>query len=122
MQIHKRFLRTLAEQGIINMKSDYYTDSEKEFVDWLESERAKLEAGEDIEPPWIQGNGVPPWSGSWRQGRGDFWLQEIWGPFWSGLSNDEREKYLERWQPPDDEWYEYITARWWVDSPTDLNK
>lgn len=113
MKLRQGLLRFLAEKGIIPHKKEYETDSEREFSDWIESEREKLARGEDIEPPWIQFNGISPWSGAWKQGRGSFWSGQIWGPFWSSLSEQAKQKYLEKWQPPDEEWNEYINLHWW---------
>jgi hypothetical protein len=112
MNIKNRFLRALAERNLIEWKRDYYTPAEREFTDWIESEKAKLAAGEDIEPPWIQFNSTPPWHSGWRQGNADYWLGYIWMPFWLELTEEQRQEYLRKYPPPDEEWHEYLMEKW----------
>jgi hypothetical protein len=84
-------------------------------IDWLEwqnEQKRKLETGEEIEPPWVFAPNTEPWSGEWRQGSGEHWLLEIWLPFWHRLNERERENYLKKWQPPAEEWNEYLTVHW----------
>ena len=112
MNLKNRFLRALAERNLIEWERDYYTTVEKEFTDWIESEKTKLAAGEDIEPPWIQLRSDPPWHPKWRQGKSDHWMNLVWMPFWLDLSEDRRQKYLQKYPPPDEEWHEYLTQKW----------
>lgn len=84
------------------------TDSEE----WHAEQKRKLEAGEEIEPPWIafpKSNPIVLWV-DWRHGNG--WLDNIWKPFWNGLNITEKKEYLKKWQPPNDEWYETVTIYW----------
>jgi hypothetical protein len=113
MNLKNRFLRALAERNLIEWKHDYYTKDEKQFTDWIESEKAKLAAGEDIEPPWIQFNGVSPYYSGWRQGNGDHWMNLIWVPFWREKKIEEKKIYLQKFPPPNEEWHEYLMQKWW---------
>lgn len=116
MNIKNRFLRALAERNLIEWKRDYYTDVEREFTDWIESEKTKLAAEEDIEPPWIQLSTDPPWHPKWRQGNSDHWMNLIWVPFWRKKKLEEKKNYLEKFPPPDEEWRDYLMAHWWNNS------
>lgn len=112
MKLQNWFLRKLAERELVEWKRDYYTDSEKHSVDWKAEQHRKLEAGEEIEPPWIVFPNSDPtvlWI-SWRYGNS--WLNDIWQPFWGRLNDKQKKEYFEKWQPPDDGWYENITVYW----------
>lgn len=112
MNIKNWLLRQLAEKDLIQWKYDYYNSAEKNSHDYQQEELRKLEAGEDIDPPWVAFPNSDPmtlWV-SWRHGNG--WLDQIWKPFWSKKNNEERKKYLEKWQPPNDDWYENIATYW----------
>jgi hypothetical protein len=63
-------------------------------------------------PPWIRYHGESPYWGGWRQGESETWLRDTWLPFWRALSADEREGYLLRWPPPDEDWHVYATVHW----------
>jgi hypothetical protein len=79
---------------------------------WRDEQKRKLEMGEEIEPPWIFAPNSDPtviWI-SWRHG--NYWLNEIWQPFWKKLNNKEKKEYFERWHPPDDGWYENVVVYW----------
>ncbi len=79
---------------------------------WNDEQKRKLEAGEEFEPPWVFAPNSEPWSGGWRQGNGEYWLHEIWLPFWQKLNKEERNMYLKKWQAPTQEWNEYLTVHW----------
>ena len=84
-------------------------------IKWRKQEeelKRQLTAGEEFEPPWVFAPNTEPWSGYWRQGGGEYWLLEIWLPFWGELDAKQRENYLEKWQPPTEDWYEYLTVHW----------
>lgn len=83
------------------------SQSEIEWQKWNDEQFRKLEAGEQIKPPWVFSPNTEPWSGAWRQGTGEYWMHEFWNPFWRKLSSDEKRKYLEKWQVPED-WYEQL--------------
>ena len=63
-------------------------------------------------PPWIRYPGESPYWGGWRQGGSEAWLHDTWLPFWRALSAPEREAYLDRWPPPDDDWRAYLEQHW----------
>jgi hypothetical protein len=63
-------------------------------------------------PPWIKYPGHDPWWGGWRQGVSEAWLLDVWLPFWKALSPEEKERYLQTWSPPNDDWREYVTEKW----------
>jgi hypothetical protein len=67
-----------------------------------------MPAEESLLPPWLQFKGAAPsWSG-WRQGHSEDWLLRVWLPFWRSLSDEARERYLQDWPPPDEEWRAYL--------------
>ena len=112
MNLKNRVLRRLAEKEYIAWKPDYYTEDEKKYLEWKADQLEKLQNGEDIDPPWLvypKSDPVVLWV-SWRYG--NFWLDEIWKPFWNKLSVFEKKAYLERWQPLSEEWYENVTVYW----------
>jgi broad specificity phosphatase PhoE len=67
---------------------------------------------QELAPPWRAYPGQPPWWGGWRQGESEAWLMQRWMPFWRSLSAAQRSDYLQRWEPPDEDWREYVTERW----------
>ena len=86
--------------------------ADTKWQEWHNEQKRKLETGEDIDPPWIAFPNSDPavlWV-SWRYGNS--WLNNIWQPFWDRLSDAEKKEYFEKWQPPDDGWYENITVYW----------
>ncbi len=83
-----------------------------EWQKWDDEQKRKLEAGEEIEPPWtVFPNSEPQ---GWNQGYQEEWMSKVWKPFWKGKSLSEKRKYLNQWNPPDDNWYEYLTLYWTV--------
>jgi hypothetical protein len=54
---------------------------------------------QEIEPPWIKFPGYPPPDGFWRQS-GEYWLHDVWAPFWKSLNAEDRESYLKKWNVP----------------------
>ncbi len=54
----------------------------------------------DMPPPWRAFPAYNPETSGWRQGNGEHWLLYAWSPFWKGLSLEEREHYLQRWDAP----------------------
>lgn len=73
---------------------------------------ASEENNSNIKPPWILYPGSDPVWGGWRQGISEAWFLEKWLPFWKSLSPEDRESYLKKWPPPDDEWNIYLTVYW----------
>jgi hypothetical protein len=82
-----------------------------EEIRWFKEQARKLEAAEEIEPPWIA---FPISSSSfgWDDGETERWKLEIWTPFWEKLSKTEKEQYLEKWEPPNSQWAENIIKNW----------
>jgi hypothetical protein len=65
----------------------------------------------DPKPPWIEYPGNPPFWGGWRQGFSEAWLLKIWFQFWRHLTPEEKDAYLRRYPPPDDDWLQYKALR-----------
>lgn len=63
------------------------------------------------EPPWRKYPGEETFWGGWRQGHSEAWLKDIWLPFWSSLTHEDRLAYLEKWNAPD-QWREHILKYW----------
>jgi hypothetical protein len=53
-------------------------------------------------PPWDLYPGEPPYSGQYRQGNGEIYLNHIWLPFWRMLPAGQQEEYLRHWKAPED--------------------
>jgi hypothetical protein len=51
----------------------------------------------DILPPWEVFPQYDSETGFWKQG-GQFWIDELFGPFWNGLNNAQRTAYLQKWR------------------------
>ena len=92
-------LRLIDEEGVA------------EWNQWYAEQLRKLEAGEEIEPPWIAFPASLAWVG-WNQGRPEAWKLNVWLPFWQKLSKEEKDAYLQRWQPPSEDWRESLTIYW----------
>ena len=52
-----------------------------------------------INPPWVEYPGFPPYDTFWRQS-GEYYLFDVWQPFWNNLSSRDKEKVLKRWPMP----------------------
>lgn len=66
----------------------------------------------EIIPPWHRyPRTEPTWAG-WRQGRSEYWLLEVWFPFWRDMSDIQRADYLHRWPPPNELWRLYLVNYW----------
>jgi hypothetical protein len=85
-----------------------------EWQDWYAEQRRKLEAGEEIEPPWMAFPNSSPIYG-WNQGNTEHWKMNVWMPFWNRMSEAEREDYFQK-HHTSDEWLETITVFWTGDS------
>jgi hypothetical protein len=110
VKLQNWFFRQLVERGLIKEKYDYYTDEEKRTYDIMQEQLRKLEAGEEIEPPWGSGDGIfylPTWSGSWRSGPGE-WQRNIWQSFWEKLNDEQKREYLEKYKAPPEDWYQNL--------------
>ncbi|MFA6066766.1 MAG: hypothetical protein WC707_06315 [Candidatus Babeliaceae bacterium] len=57
---------------------------------------------QEINPPWIQHPEFPPYDCFWRQS-GEFWYLDVWLPYWCSLSEEEKKRYVEKWNAPE-EW------------------
>ena len=78
---------------------------------WYAEQERKLEAGEEIEPPWIAFPASNPIHG-WNQGYEEAWKLNVWLPFWRRLSVEERNAYLDKWHPPSEDWRETLMIYW----------
>lgn len=70
----------------------------KEFL----METRKLNQIGDVFPPWQAFPKYDSLSGGWRQGNGEYWLLNIWLPYWKQLSEQEKQNYLNKWDAPED--------------------
>jgi len=54
----------------------------------------------DTSPPWQVFPFLTPdgLAGHLRQGIAEPWFDQVWRPFWAGLSVDARAQYLDHWQ------------------------
>lgn len=60
---------------------------------------------EEIEPPWIKHPEYLPGEVFWRQ-EGQIWFDYVWRPYYNSLSKEEQEKYMQRWNVPE-EWKKF---------------
>ncbi len=61
-----------------------------------------------MQPPWVvfprlRADDLPA-----TQGVEEAWFDQIWRPFWAGLSEDSRRAYFDHWQA-DRDWRDAIT-------------
>jgi hypothetical protein len=124
MNIKNKLLRKLAKSKFIEWKPDYFTEDEKEnenrYLVWKSEQSEKLKTGEDIEPPWfiydhtmsegIYNLTLSPW-----EMRHDYWLIEVWLPFWRELHEEKRQVYKTKFNMLD-EWLEVATI--WANNKT----
>lgn len=54
----------------------------------------------DTAPPWVAFPEMQPhaFSQYLKQGATEAWFDQVWRPFWSSLSAEEKQRYLERHQ------------------------
>ncbi len=108
MKLRNWILRQLADKNLIELKYDYFTDSEKEVYDYQQEELRKLKAGQDIDPPW---KGSPSWNNPARFVHDPF-RDQIWNTFWDGLNDEGKREYIKRHEPSPEDWYQlYVKAR-----------
>jgi hypothetical protein len=124
MNIKNRLLRKLAEGKLIEWKPEYYTFEESKYIDWKNEQFEKLEMGEDIEPPWFVYNqtmsqGIYNFTLSPWEMRNDYWLLEVWLPFWRKLGEEKRQVYKTKFNMTD-ECYETVT--YWTKNRINENK
>lgn len=60
-------------------------------------------------PPWKVFPDMTPWQVAARQGLQETWVDEVWRPFWAGLTPAQRDAYFARWQASE-EWQKAIRA------------
>lgn len=70
----------------------------KEFL----IETLSLNQIDDVFPPWLAFPEYDSFSGGWRQGDGEYWMLNVWLPYWEPLSETEKKHYLQKWKAPDD--------------------
>lgn len=76
---------------------------------WFDEQLRKLDADEEIEPPWIAfPNSLPL---GWNQGYQQEWKNNVWLLFWRRMNEEKQENYFNRWQPSE-EWRETLTIYW----------
>jgi hypothetical protein len=60
----------------------------------------------DAFPPWVVFPDQDSYSGFWKQS-GQFWLTQVFRPFWATLPENSKTTYLQKWQAPED-WLEWL--------------
>jgi len=98
-------------QGLRKVLRDRGLAENKTIAWWYAEQQRKLEAGEEIEPPWITFPNSNPIYG-WNQGYEEAWKLNIWTPFWRKMTGEEQNAYLERWHLPSEDWRETLTLYW----------
>lgn len=61
----------------------------------------------EISPPWTQFPEYPPTNSFWRR-EGEWWALTVWLPFWSKLSDSERQNILDKYDAPE-AWKDFYT-------------
>ena len=89
------------------------SEKDSEWQNWYAEQQRKLDDEEEIEPPWIAFPNSSPIHG-WNQGYQQEWKNNVWLPFWRGMTEAEREDYLNRRQASS-EWRETLTVYWVAD-------
>lgn len=108
MKLKNWFFRQLVERGLIKEKYEYYTDAEKRTYDQMQEELRKLEAGEEIRPPW---RGSPSWNNPARF-VGNSFNEKTWDTFWERLNDEGKREYIRKHEPSPEDWYQvYVKAR-----------
>jgi hypothetical protein len=72
----------------------------------MQQQDRRLEAGVEIEPPWIVTPEYDPTTYKW----GDYndFAREIWRPYITAMTIQQRAAYFEKWPVPPGVWYMYI--------------
>lgn len=72
-------------------------------------------------PPWLEFPSLPAdrFHPSARQGLVEVWFDNVWNPFWSPLSKEDKAAYLDQWQAPD-EWRKALDLFEW--EPFDMEE
>jgi len=77
---------------------------------WLAEQLDALATGQAVPPPWIAFPGAEPWS--FKQGVNEAWMNQVFLPFWRGLTPEARCAYLDAWPPPHEYWLECMMSLW----------
>jgi hypothetical protein len=77
---------------------------------WIENQKRLSAEGRELQPPWIAVPYSEPWS--FKQGVEEWWLWEVFLPYWRRLSPEDRTDYLRGWPPPQGYWEEYLLDYW----------
>ncbi len=85
-------------------------NSDSQWQSWYAEQKRKLNAGEEIEPPWIAFPNSTPYG--WNQGYQEAWKNNVWIIFWNKMSEAEQADYLNRFVPPSEEWSETLIIYW----------
>jgi hypothetical protein len=72
----------------------------------------------DLIPPWVAFPQMDPVELSTDQGLLGAWSTQVWWPFWTVLSEAEREIYLDHWKASD-EWRQWLHFSFDVDPDFD---
>jgi hypothetical protein len=114
IQATKSIARLAASNININMQKMWraiankiFGNQQNEWDEWLRSQVAAMERGNEIMPPWVMFPGSETWWGGWRQGYSEAWLCEVWLPFWRRLQPPARKMYVQQWNIPED-WRVYL--------------
>jgi hypothetical protein len=102
--LEKRILPGLARGRELKQASEHWDQ-------WYLEQQRKLESSEEIEPPWVAFPHSDALSG-WSQGQTGEWKLNVWMPFWTKMNEAEQARYLERWQPPNQDWHDSLTIYW----------
>jgi hypothetical protein len=60
-------------------------------------------------PPWIEFAGETFYWAGWKQGSGHPWMVSVFLPFLLAATPSQREVYLVKWPPLDDEWCLWVS-------------
>ena len=123
---------------LLSFISRSFPDARKDFLDWRRAKNARGESihyalnlqfnGVQImlftnsveflktldalrvepNPPWLALPGANPYILGLLQGTYEFWMNSYWLPFWSSLTPEERQFYLDANHAPED-WAEGLT-------------
>ncbi len=68
-------------------------------------------------PPWERHPGFTPADPFWRQS-GEHWLNDVWRPFFDGLTEQEQRSYRTLWTVPAEWWDFYLDPGFqaWLES------
>src|SRR5690349_3821452 len=92
------------------MRGAQYLDK-KEWIKFFTAQLEDLQAGKEMEPPWIVWPGSRTWS--FKQGNQEGWMHAVFIPFWKRMSREERITYVAKWNPPE-HWKSTLLGEYWL--------